>query len=177
MFCGRCLLYVVVPVSGAEVFLYSQEHVMAEPMSRREAREHVTGMVKRMLDKYIPEDETQPVQEETLWEIETRADEFDHAVVGHFIEALAMVSKAAAIENPGPCPHCRSANTKWLARDAQRERRSKHGPVVLPRAVARCRSCDRSFSPSRLGMEGGPESGNDAAGNGKSLSGGGREAV
>lgn len=131
---------------------------------REAARQRLTAVFLGALDKYMPADPSQPVKDGKFWEWEELADEFDHAVTGAFLEELAGLSRAAALDDPGPCPFCGSDNTKWLNEEGKRERRSKHGEVVLPRQVARCRPCGRSFSPSGAKLGIGPGGGDDAAG-------------
>ena len=122
--------------------------------SRESARERVLAVVRGALDKYIPADPNQPVKDGKFWEWEELADAFDREVTAAFIEELAGLSAGASLAKPCVCPFCGSANTKWLDDQAKRERQSKHGTVVLPRQVARCRPCGRTFSPSggKLGL-------------------------
>lgn len=139
----------------------------ATRMSRRQqARARLMAVLEEALDKYIPADESQPMKDGKFWEWEDLADDFDREVTGAFVEELAACSAGAALAEPGGCPHCGSFNTKWLAEEGQRERRSKHGPVVLPRQVARCRPCGRTFSPSGAALGVGCGGGIDATGGG-----------
>jgi hypothetical protein len=143
-----------------------KENAMAETtrMSKREqARERLMAVLEKALDKYIPADEKQPMKDGKFWEWEDLADEFDREVTGAFLEELAACSATANLAEPGGCPHCGSFNTRWLQEEGQRERRSKHGPVVLPRQVARCRRCGRTFSPSGAAVGVGRAGGTDAA--------------
>jgi len=150
----------------------------ATRMSRRQqARERMMSVLEKALDKYIPADETRPMKDGKFWEWEDMADEFDREVTGAFLEELAACSAVAGMAEPGGCPHCGSFNTKWLQEEGQRERRSKHGTVVLPRQVARCRRCGRTFSPSGATLGTGCPGGPDAAGGGAGEPGGGEPAV
>ena len=150
----------------------------ATRMSRRQqARERLMAVLEKALDMYIPADESRPMTDGKFWEWEDMADAFDREVTGAFLEELAGCSATAQLAEPGGCPHCGSFNTKWLAEAGQRERRSKHGPLVLPRQVARCRRCGRSFSPSGAAVGSGPAGGVDAAGGGAGEPGGGEPAV
>lgn len=136
-------------------------------MSEREAaRRRLTAVFEKALDKYVPADGSQPVKDGKFWEWEEMADGFDREVTGAFLEELARLSSSAALAEPGPCPHCGSPNTKWLEEQGQRERRSKHGEVVLPRQVARCRPCGRTFSPSGAALGFGCGGDPDAQGGG-----------
>lgn len=137
---------------------------MAGEMTRQEARERVLATVKKLLDRHIPEDERLPVKDGAFWEWEEMADEFDREATAIFVEALAELSRQAKLEHPGPCPFCQSGQVRWLDKSKQQERQSKHGVVVLPRQVARCRSCGRSFSPSGAALGAGLQGGSDPAG-------------
>ena len=144
---------------------------------RQEARERVDGVYEKLRDKYFPADESQPVKDGKFWEWEAIADDFDREMTAAILEELARLSEHAALAEPGRCPFCRSANTKWLAEEGQQERRSKHGAVVLPRQVARCRSCGRSFSPSGAAVAVGAGGASDAAGGRAGVPGDGGPAV
>ena len=147
-------------------------------MSRRQqARERLMAVVEKALDKHIPADASRPMKDGKFWEWEDMADEFDREVTGAFLEELAGCSAGARLQEPCGCPHCGSGNTKWHQEEGQRERRSKHGPVVLPRQVARCRTCGRTFSPSGAALGTGCAGGIDAAGGGAGEPGGGQSAV
>ena len=136
-------------------------------MSAREtARARVMDVVRGALDKYIPADPNQPVKDGKFWEWEEMADVFDREVTAAFLEELAELSQGAQPLDPGPCPHCKSENTKWLDEQGKRERQSKHGNVVLPRQTARCRPCGRTFSPSGAALGSGSADASDAQGGG-----------
>lgn len=150
---------------------------MAGRLTRQEARAELRKVFEASLDQYIPADESQPVKDGLFYEWEDQADAFDRQVTGKLVEVLAGLSGQARPTQPGACPHCQSAHTRWLDAAAQQERQSKHGAVVLPRQRAQCRSCGRSFSPAggRLGsgLPGGP----DAAGGRAGGAGSGREIL
>lgn len=150
---------------------------MAGKVTRQEARERLDQVYQGLRDRYIPADEGQPVKDGKFWEWEEMADQFERELTAAFLEELAGLSSQAELAEPGVCPFCRSSNTKWLQEEGQRERQSKHGAVVLPRQVARCRSCDRSFSPSGAALGSGPAGGIDPPGGGAGESGGGRSAL
>jgi hypothetical protein len=150
---------------------------MAGITTRQEARDHVLTKVKKLLDRMIPEDESQPVKDGLFWEWEEMGDAFDREATASLMEALAGLSGKAKLEVPGPCPACGSKKVRWLDASKQQERQSKHGVVVLPRQVARCRSCGRSFSPSGAGLGSGRADASDAAGAGEGLPGSGADAL
>lgn len=132
--------------------------------SRQEARERLDGVFQKLRDKYIPADESAPMKDGEFWEWEEMAAAFDREMTGAILEELAGLSAHASLAEPGLCPFCQNANTKWLEDQGQQERRSQHGAVVLPRQVARCRSCGRSFSPSGTTVAFGFPRASDAAG-------------
>ena len=144
---------------------------------RQAARQRLDGVYEKLRDKYLPGDEKQPLQDGLFWEWEEMADAFDRELTAALLEELAGLSQHAALAAPGPCPFCQSPNTKWLAAEGQQERRSKHGAVVLPRQVARCRPCGRSFSPSGATLGSGPAGAFDAAGGGAGVPRDGGPAV
>lgn len=150
---------------------------MAGVMTRQEARKRLDGIYEKLLNQYIPADESQPVSDGPFWEWENLADAFDREMTGGLMEVLAALSKGAQHTHPGSCPFCRSGHVRWLVMEGQRERQSKHGPVVLPRQVARCRSCGRSFSPSGADVGTGSTGASDTAGCGAGMPGGGADAV
>ncbi len=144
---------------------------------RQEARERLDGVYERLREKYLPADESQPVADGKFRQWEAMADEFDREMTAAFMEELARLSDASELAEPGACPHCQSASTRWLEAHGQRERQSKHGVVVLPRQVARCRSCGRSFSPSGKPVGVGSPGASDAACGGAGEPGGGGSGV
>ena len=137
---------------------------MKGQLSDQEALARLDGVYFRLREKYFPAGGNPVVKTGSFWEWEDLADEFDRELTGTFLEVVAASSGQAALAEPGPCPFCQSTNTKWLDDAGQQERRSKHGAVVLPRQVARCRPCGRSFSPSGATVASGPRRASDAAG-------------
>ena len=150
---------------------------MAGEMTRQEARVKFDELCQRVRDKFLPEDTAKAVAEGKFWEWEDQADALDRELTGGFLEILGRLSGQAKLQQPGPCPFCGSKRVRWLDFEGQRERRSKHGEVVLPRQVAQCRSCDRSFSPSGAGLGSGRQGVPDAAGFGEGVPGIGDDAI
>lgn len=150
---------------------------MAGRMTRQEAREHVLKTVQGLVDRYLPEDEKLPVKDGTFWEWEEIGDAFDREATASLLEALAGLSRQAQLENPGACPFCGCVQVRWLDDGKQQERQSKHGAVVVPRQVARCRSCGRSFSPSGEPLASGSPGASDATGGRAGQPGGGAGAL
>ena len=150
---------------------------MAGELTRQEARTKFDELCRRARDKFLPADGSQPAGEGKFWEWEEQADALDRELTGGFLEILGQLSGQAKLEDPGACPFCGSPHVRWLKAEGQRERRSKHGEVVLPRQVAQCRSCDRSFSPSGASVGSGRAGGPDAAGLGQGVPGIGDDAI
>ena len=138
---------------------------MSRTLTPQEAREELDRCYFQLREKYVPA-EAPPAKDGEFAEWEQKVDEFQRELMPKLLEILACLSPSASLEEPGHCPHCGSGNTKWLEETRQRERQSKHGKVVLPRQVARCRSCDRSFSPSGVLLGSGSQGGPDPAGGG-----------
>lgn len=127
---------------------------MAGLMSHQEAREYLDRSYLGFLERHLSKEKSSSTLEKSFVEWEDLAEEFSREMGGRLLEVLAMMSGAAQADEPGPCPHCRSGQVRWLDREKQKEWQSRHGPVVLPRQTAQCRSCGRAFSPSGSGVEG-----------------------
>jgi len=121
-------------------------------LTPQEARAELDRCYFQLREKYVPS-EAAPAPDGDFAQWEQKVDEFGRELLPRLLEVLACLSPQAALAEPGICPACGSRNTKWLDAAGQQERRSKHGVVVLPRQVARCRSCGRSFSPSGACLE------------------------
>ena len=128
---------------------------MSAMLTRQEAREQLLKRISAEVERHIPSDPNKPVRGDIFREWEDQADELCRAVGGAFLETLSQLHGQAQTQTPGICPHCGSNSTRFIKREGLHERQSKHGPVVLPWQVARCRSCDRSFSPSGACVEDG----------------------
>src|ERR1035437_6291771 len=150
---------------------------MAGELTRPGERAEVGELFHPGGGKVLPEDTAKAVAEGKFWEWEDQADALDRELTGGFLEILGQLSGQAKLEDPGACPFCGSKRVRWRDVEGQRERRSKHGEVVLPRQVAQCRSCDRSFSPSGAGLGTGRKGVPDAAGFGQGLPGIGDDAI
>jgi hypothetical protein len=135
---------------------------MAALTNRKEARERVLKAFAAKLDELLPADESVPLDGQTFREWEEQADGFDRTVTATLLEELAALQASARVQEAGRCPFCGSERVyldKRVARQA--ELQTTHGVVVVPRQSCRCRSCDRTFSPSGPGL--GPASGGPRA--------------
>ena len=96
----------------------------------------------------IPEDESVPLKGATFADFEDQAEALAQTALPVVLEERAALAPNAEVEGAGRCPHC-GAERAYLEKEAtQPEVRSLHGPVVLTKQHARCRSCGGSFSPS-----------------------------
>lgn len=121
---------------------------MSATTTRAAARQRLQSHFTDWMNKAIPEDETIPMRGETFQDFENQAGELKDAIVPTVLEELAALNKAAHAEKPGRCPHCGSESTRFIQEPGSIEMRAPDGVVVLTTQRARCRSCDRSFSPS-----------------------------
>jgi ribosomal protein S14 len=116
--------------------------------TRQEARARILTAFAAQLDRLIPEDEDVPLKGATFADFEDQAESLAQAALPVVLEERAALEPNAAVETAGRCPHCGSDRVYLEKQVTQPEVLSPHGPVVLSRQHARCRSCDRSFSPS-----------------------------
>lgn len=122
---------------------------MAKLTDRQSSRERLQNILTGLLNRFIPADESRPMTGQTFREFEDQADEFDRELTAAFLEELALLSPAAQAQTPGGCPHCGSDRVYLVKGEPRQvEVQSKHGVVVLAQQQCRCRSCDRTFSPS-----------------------------
>jgi hypothetical protein len=137
---------------------------MGAMITREQARERLLKQCQEIVERRIPLDPNKPVRGEKFREWEDQADEVCREIGGAFLETLSQLNSQAHADTPGTCPYCGSDSARFLEAAVQQERQSTHGPVVLPRQVARCRSCGRTFSPSGAGVGDGCGSAADAQG-------------
>lgn len=137
--------------------------------SRAEARERLTKLFFASLDRIIPADEATALKGSTFLDFEDQADQLRQSLLPAVLEERVALEPTAQVDSGGHCPYCGS-DAVWLEKTPiRKEVISPHGPVLLSRQRARCRCCDRSFSPSRAGLgaagrgtadaQGGPASG------------------
>jgi hypothetical protein len=137
---------------------------MAALTTRQAARERVVKVLMAELDRFLPADEAVPLTAQRFREWEDQADEFDRTVTTTLLEELAALQRNAQVEAGGRCPYCGSARVYLDPRGARpTEVRTNHGVVVIQRQTCRCRSCDRSFSPSGPGLGAAPGGGGAVA--------------
>jgi DNA-directed RNA polymerase subunit RPC12/RpoP len=126
---------------------------MAALTDRQKARERLSQVFQSIVDKMIPADEAVPLPGgKRFVEWEVLADEVDRSLVPVFLEERAALEASAQVDGGGRCPHCGSERVYLMKQVGKVEVRTPHGPVVLYKQRCRCRSCGRSFSPSRAGL-------------------------
>src|SRR3989304_8539020 len=134
-----------------------RKQIMATRTTRQEARGRAFAAFAAQLDRMIPEDENVPLQGATFAAFEDQAEVLALTALPVVLEERAALESNAEVEAAGRCPHCGSEGAYLEKEVTQPEVRSLHGPVVVTRQHARCRSCGGSFSPSGswLGIAGG----------------------
>jgi hypothetical protein len=136
---------------------------------RQKARERLGQVFQSILDKMIPADETVPLKGSKFVDWEDMGDEMDRTLVPVFLEERAALEASAHADCGGRCPHCHSDRVYLIKEAGKVEVLTPHGAVVLNKQRCRCRSCDRSFSPSRAGL--GPAGGSKSLPQGGSAGG------
>ena len=116
--------------------------------TRQEARSRISAVFSAQLERMIPEDEGCPMKGATFADFEDQVEALAREVLPVALEARAALESNAEVETAGRCPHCGSDRVYLEKQVSQPEILSPHGPVVLCKQHARCRSCNGSFSPS-----------------------------
>ena len=116
--------------------------------TRQNARARILAAFSAQLDRIIPEDEEVPLRGATFLDFEDQVEELARATLPIALEERAALEVNAEVETAGRCPHCGSERVYLEKQVTHPEVVSPHGPVVLHKQHARCRSCDGSFSPS-----------------------------
>lgn len=121
---------------------------MAATTDRQAARERLLALAKAQIDKLIPADETVPLRGQFFADFEVQADELERTICPAFLEERVALSAGAKVTKGGVCPHCGSDRVYLESRVSNVELLTPHGVMPMTQQHARCRSCDRSFSPS-----------------------------
>ena len=121
---------------------------MAARSTRQEARARILAAFTTQLDRVIPEDESVPLKGATFADFEDQVETLAQAALPVALEERAALEGNAEVETAGRCPYCGSEGVYLKKEMTQPEVRSRHGPVVLHKQNARCRSCGGSFFPS-----------------------------
>jgi hypothetical protein len=125
---------------------------MASLTDRQKARERLTAAFQAELDRLIPVDQNKPLRGGRFIEWEDQADELEHTLCTTFLEERAALEASAHADCGGRCPHCSSESVYLIKQSRKVEVLTPHGAVVLYQQSCRCRSCDRTFSPSAAGL-------------------------
>jgi hypothetical protein len=125
------------------------EAVMAATTDRQAARERLLALAKAQIDKLIPADEAVPLRGQLFADFEDQANELERTVCPAFLEERVALSAGAKVVDGGVCPHCGSDRVYLEPRESEVELITPHGMMAMTQQHARCRSCDRSFSPSK----------------------------
>ena len=116
--------------------------------TRQEARARVLAVFSAQLDRMIPEDERVPLRGATFADFEDQVEALAREALPVALEERAALESNAEVQTGGRCPHCGSDRVYLEKQVSRPELLSLHGPVVLCKQHARCRSCNGSFSPS-----------------------------
>jgi hypothetical protein len=146
---------------------------MPSRTNRQQARERLDAIYQSLRDKLIPADESEPLQGGVFLDWENQADQIEKELCVAFLEERAALEAAAQVQGGGRCPHCGSDRVYLMKEESQVEVRSAHGPVVMHKQRCRCRSCDRTFSPSGARLADARGGGVDAEGGSAGKPGGG----
>ena len=116
--------------------------------TRQEARSRIFAAFRAQLDQMIPEDGSVPLKGATFADFEDQVEALAQTALPVVLEERAALAPNAEVEVAGRCPRCGCEGAYLEKEVTQPEVRSLHGPVVLTKQHARCRSCGGSFSPS-----------------------------
>ena len=145
--------------------------------SRKEARERLRKLFEESLARIIPDEESTPLKGQTFRDFEDQVEAVRSTVLPAILEERAALEPTAIVGSAGHCPSCGSDRVYLEKESRKTEIISPHGPVVVTLQRARCRCCDRSFSPSGacVGPAGGSAA--DTSGGRTTGTGGGDPAV
>jgi hypothetical protein len=116
--------------------------------TRQEARARILAAFSAQLDRMIPEDEGVPLRGGTFADFEDQVEALAREALPVALEERAALESNAEVRTAGRCPRCGSDRVYLEKQVSRPELLSLHGPVVLCKQHARCRSCNGSFSPS-----------------------------
>lgn len=118
---------------------------MFESMTdRRRAVERLRELAEEKIERLLPPEN----HVLTFAEFEDAADELERALCPAFLRECVTLSQSLEVQTGGRCPHCGSDRVYLDKRRSEVRVLTPHGSVEMTQQHARCRSCDRSFSPS-----------------------------
>lgn len=121
---------------------------MAATTDRKAARERLMKLAEDQVDRLIPADESVPLKGQYFADFEDQADELERTLCPAFLEERMALCGSSSVSSGGACPHCGSTRVYLEPRQSRVELRTEHGEMPMVKQHARCRSCDRTFSPS-----------------------------
>lgn len=145
--------------------------------TRQEARDRILQAFQKQLDRLIPADEQVPLKGAMFVDFEEQAETLIRAAAPVFLEERAALETNAQVHRAGRGPHGVSDRVYLEKRTSKPEVLSCHGREVLAKQHARCRACDRSFSPSGTGLGSAGGGSTDSAGGTAGGEGSGPAAV
>ena len=116
---------------------------------RKAARERLRKKFEEQLEKFIPQDESIPLQGSTFEIFETQAEECGLPVMVAMMEERSKLDAQAFVEQGGRCPYCRCERVYLRSEETEEERQSAYGTLHLRKQRCRCRGCGKTFSPAR----------------------------
>jgi hypothetical protein len=124
------------------------EAAMAAQTDRQSARTRLLALAQKEIDRLIPADESVPLKGQFFADFEDQADELERTLCPVFLKERVALSEASEVDSGGTCPFCNSTHTYLESRQSEVNLLTPHGNMPMNQQHARCRSCDRSFSPS-----------------------------
>lgn len=122
---------------------------MAATTDRQAARERLKALALSEIDRLIPLDDKVPLKGEFFTDFEDQADELERTLCPAFLKERVALSNAAEQTTGGRCPYCHSDRVYLEGKHTTGiELLTPHGKLDITKQKARCRSCDRTFSPS-----------------------------
>lgn len=122
---------------------------MAATTDRQAARERLLALAKAEVDRLIPLDESVPLKGQYFADFEDQADELERSLCPAFLKERVALSNAATHTTAGRCPHCHSDRVYLDPGHVSGvDMITPHGSVGVTKQKARCRACNRTFSPS-----------------------------
>ena len=116
--------------------------------TRKDARERLLKLFEESLARIIPPEETEALRGQTFRDFEDQVEAVRQAILPAILEERTALEPTATVADAGHCPHCQSDRVYLEKESTKTEVISPHGPVIVILQRARCRCCDRSFSPS-----------------------------
>lgn len=121
---------------------------MAATTDRASARKRLMALAQAEIDRLIPAEEAVPLAGECFADFEDQADELERKLCPEFLRQRLALSDSAEVQTGGRCPHCSSDRVYLERRVSEVDLLTPHGTVEMSKQRARCRACDRTFSPS-----------------------------